>query len=98
VQTHGMVRTWGMLVASGQVMAVAVRDGVLERTVLSRFPCLKAYSAGKQPTRVAGMSTRSPTRACLCLHRVHPHACIAQARKANSTHLDQRALTPQHIQ
>jgi hypothetical protein len=25
--------------ASGQVMAVAVRDAVLERTVLSRFPC-----------------------------------------------------------
>lgn len=79
-----MVQAWGMLVASGQVVAVALRDAVLSEPFFRVFLVLKAYSAGKQPTRVAGMSV--PGLHLLSVYCLHP-ACIAQARKANSTPL-----------
>ena len=85
-----------MLVASGQVVAVALRDAVLSEPFFRVFLVLMAYGAGKQPTRVAGMSTRSPPFICLlsppCMHRSGTqsklHASLTSARSPLSTSSD----------
>lgn len=95
MQTHRMVQAWGMLVASGQVVAVALRDAVLKRTVLSRLPCFNGVWRGEAADKGGRHEYQVSTFYLFTVSTLH-----ASLRHAKQTPrlFDQRALTPQHIQ